>query len=394
MKKVLMIASVASMIDKFNMENIKLLCDLGYQVDVAANFDFGSITSKKRVDEFKQELIDNGITVHNIQVPRKIFDIKGIVNSYRKVKRLSETENYKMVHCHSPIGGVITRLAFRQAHKRGTKVIYTAHGFHFYKGAPLINWLMYFPLEWFCSFFTDVLITINKEDFAVAKRKMKAKKIEYVPGVGIDLTKFGKVTVDKSDMRKELGISEEAILLLSVGELSKRKNQEVIVRVLQLLNDKNIHYLLAGFGKKEEYLKQLAVKLNVIDNVHFLGYRSDISKLCNIAEVFCFPSLQEGLPVALMEAMATGLPVVCSEIRGNTDLIQDGQGGFLCKLDDINKFAEKIDELSRNAELRNKMKCINTEHIKNFSVDNVNKEMNLIYEEILNEKNQCHYPCV
>lgn len=166
------------------------------------------------------------------------------------------------------------------------------------------------------------------------------------------------------------------------------------MRVLQLLNDKNIHYLLAGFGKKEEYLKQLAVKLNVIDNVHFLGYRSDISKLCNIADVFCFPSLQEGLPVALMEAMATGLPVVCSEIRGNTDLIQDGQGGFLCKLDDINKFAEKIDELSRNAELRNKMKCINTEHIKNFSVDNVNKEMNLIYEEILNEKNQCHYPCV
>lgn len=384
MKKVLMLASVASMIDKFNMENIKILRDLGYSVDVAANFDFGSITSQERVDEFKQELVDSGITVHNIQIPRKVFDIKGIVNSYKKVKKLSETENYSMIHCHSPIGGVVARLAFRKARKRGTKVVYTAHGFHFYKGAALLNWLIYFPLEWVCSFFTDVLITINKEDFEFAQRKMKAKKIEYIHGIGIDISRFGTTECDKRAKSDEIGLPEDAIMLLSVGELSKRKNQEIIIRALQQLNNKKLHYVLAGFGEKEEYLKQLAIKSDIADRVHFLGYRSDISDLCNMTDVFCFPSLQEGLPVALMEAMATGLPVVCSEIRGNTDLIREGQGGFLCKPDDINMFAKRIDELSRNVELRSKMKYVNLENIKKFGIDNVNKEMKRVYKDTLN----------
>ena len=391
MKKVLMLASVASMIDKFNMSNIKILNDLGYSVDVAANFDFGSITSQERVDEFKQELIDDGITVYNIRIPRRVFDIKGIIDSYKKVKKLSETENYSMVHCHSPIGGVITRLAFRKARSCGTKVIYTAHGFHFFKGAPILNWLIYFPLEWVCSFFTDVLITINKEDFNFSKKYMKAKKIEYIHGIGVDISKFGGAKCDRNAKRKEIGMPENAIMLLSVGELSKRKNQEIIIRALQRIDSKNVHYVLAGFGEKEEELKRLTNELNIKDRVHFLGYRSDISELCSITDIYCFPSLQEGLPVALMEAMATGLPVVCSKIRGNIDLIKESEGGFLCKPNDINKFTDKIYELCKNIELRNKMKSINLNVVKSFSADNVNKEMQLIYEESLNEKNENQY---
>lgn len=388
MKKVLMLASVASMIDKFNMNNIKILRDLGYTVDIAANFDFGSITSQERVDEFKQELIDSGITVHNIQIPRKIFDIKGIVDSYKKVKQLSETENYSMVHCHSPIGGVVARLAFRKARNNGTKVMYTAHGFHFFKGAPLLNWLIYFPLEWLCSFFTDILITINREDFDFAKKYMKSGKIKYTHGIGVDISSFGGNKCDKNAKRKEIGLPENATMLLSVGELSKRKNQEVIIRALQTINNKNIHYVLVGFGKKEEYLKRLTNEFDLNDSIHFLGYRSDIPELCNISDIFCFPSFQEGLPVALMEAMATGLPVVCSKIRGNIDLIQEGQGGFLCEPKDISMFAEKINELSWDIELREQMKYVNLDVIKSFSIDNVNKEMRLIYEETLNEKNE------
>ena len=379
MKKVLMLASVASMIDKFNMDNIKILRDLGYDVDVAANFDFGSVTSQERVDEFRQELIDSGITVHNIRISRKVFNIKGIINSYRKVKRLSETGNYKIVHCHSPIGGVVARLAFRKARKKETKVIYTAHGFHFFKGAPLLNWLIYFPLEWLCSFFTDVLITINKEDYEFAKKHMRAKQVEYVPGIGIDINKFESIKCDKREKLDEIKLPKDAIILLSVGELSKRKNQEIIIRALQHLNNKNIYYVLVGFGAKEEYLKQLAINLNVADNVRFLGYRSDISELCNIADVFCFPSLQEGLPVALMEAMAAGLPCVVSNIRGNSDLISDNQGGFLVAPDDADGFADKINVVINDSALKTKMGNVNKEKISDFSTEKVEKLMRDIY---------------
>lgn len=356
---------------------------MGYVVDVAANFDFGSITSQERVDKFKQELIDNNITVHNIRIPRKITDIKGIINSYKRVKQLSENENYSLVHCHSPIGGVLTRLAFRKARKKGTKVIYTAHGFHFFKGAPLLNWLIYFPLEWFCSFFTDVLITINKEDYAFAKKKMKAKQVEYVHGVGVDTKKFHSNKYDKNLKRKEFNIPENAIILLSIGELSKRKNQQIIIKAMHTLkNNNNIYYLLVGFGKKEGYLKLLTDEFALKDKVRFLGYRSDIAELCNISDIFCFPSLQEGLPVALMEAMASGLPIVCSEIRGNTDLINNGECGFLCKPKDIKMFAQQIKKLSENPELREEMKETNLKNIKKYDMSNVNREMRTIYEGI------------
>ena len=197
MKKVLMLASVASMIDQFNMDNIRLLQDMDYKVDVVANFDFGSTSTRERVKEFKQELIEESIDVYNVPIPRSIFDIKGVWKSYKFVKELCKKQNYKMIHCHSPIGGVIARLAARKSRKNGTKVIYTAHGFHFFKGAPLKNWLIYFPIEWICSFVTDVLITINSEDYNFAKKYMHAKRIEYIPGVGINTEKISLVDVDR-----------------------------------------------------------------------------------------------------------------------------------------------------------------------------------------------------
>ena len=384
MKKVLMLASVASMIDKFNMNNISILQGMGCSIDVAANFDFGSITSQERVDEFKQELIDSDITVHNIQIPRRIFDIKGIVESYRKVKQLGQVRDYNLVHCHSPIGGVIARLAFRKVRKMGVKVVYTAHGFHFFKGAPWRNWLIYFPAEWFCSFFTDTLITINQEDYTFAKKHMHAKRLEYIHGVGVDIDKYKTIEVDRTQKRKGLGIPENSIAVLSVGELNDNKNHETVLRAIAKLNRNDIVYVICGKGDKKGYIENLAKELGMEKRLILAGFRTDVAEIYKCCDIFAFPSKREGLPVSLMEAMAAGLPVVCSDIRGNTDLIENGKGGFLCKVNDIGAFAQAISLLVNNKDLRSSMGEINLQSIKRFDIPSVVTDTEKIYREIIN----------
>lgn len=382
MKKVLMLASVASMIDKFNMDNIKILEELGYSVDIAANFDFGSITSDERVCEFKQELAERGNKVFNIPIPRKISDIKNIIKSYKMIKGLCSTNKYEAIHCHSPIGGALGRIAARKTRKKnGTKVIYTAHGFHFFKGAPIKNWLLYYPMEKFCAHFTDVLITINKEDLKIAKKKMRAKKIEYVPGIGIDTEKFISTKSYRNVMREQIGIPENKLLLVSVGELSTRKNHEIIIRALNNISD--IYYIIIGKGQKEEYLKKLAQELNLSKRVKLLGYRDNINEIYSACDVLAFPSLQEGLPVALMEAMACGLPVVCSKIRGNTDLI-DENGGVFFDPASVNSCEIALKKII-NMDLPS-MGNYNACKIKKFSKKIVNEYMRKIYSYSLHIK--------
>ena len=222
MKKALMMASVASMIDLFNMDNIEILKDLGYEVEVACNFEYGSITSQDRVDEFKEELIRDNFKVHHLPVPRSVFAIRDIVKSYKMMKKLCDENNYEIVHCHSPIGGIVARLACRKARKKGTKVIYTAHGFHFFKGAPLKNWLVYYTAERITAKFTDSLITINKEDYENAQ-KFNVENTEYVPGIGIDVDKIKNVKIDRSKKRSEFNLSEDDYVLLQQDNYRKEK---------------------------------------------------------------------------------------------------------------------------------------------------------------------------
>ena len=326
MKRALMYASVASMIQQFNMENIRILLDLGYGVDVACNMEYGSTITNEKIAQMKKELEMMGVNVFHIPVPRKVTAIKEILRAYKSTKELIDKRAYSLIHCHSPIGGMICRIANRfSAGYRKTKMIYTAHGFHFYKGAPLKNWMLFYPVERFCARFTDVLITINKEDYALAQRVMKAKNVKYVPGIGINLERFGKAVVDKAEKRKELGIPEDAFLLLSVGEVNGNKNHETAIRAIDNLN---IYYIIAGKGERKEHLQEVIDHLHISDKVHLLGFRSDVGELYKTADAFVFPSFREGLSVALMEAMACGLPVVCSNIRGNTDLINE-EGGEL-----------------------------------------------------------------
>ena len=214
------------------------------------------------------------------------------------------------------------------------KVFYTAHGFHFFKGAPLKNWLIFYPIERICSRWTDVLVTITHEDYQLAQKKMYAKKVIYVPGVGIDTAVFAPSEEDAAinvSKREELGLTMTDIVMLSVGELNKNKNHEIVIRAMAQLGRKDVHYVIAGRGVLNQHLEQLAQELGVSSQLHLLGFRTDVKELFKMADFFAHPSYREGLSVAVMEAMANGLPIICSEIRGNTDLIEDGKGGYLFK---------------------------------------------------------------
>ena len=379
-KKALQLASVASMIDLFNTDNIRILHSLGFVVDVAANFEEGSITSQERVDEYREELKKQGIGVFQVPIPRSISKISNILRSYKIVKDLVEQNHYQIVHCHSPIGGVICRLACRKARKNyGTKVIYTAHGFHFFKGASKTAWMIYYPIEKWCSKYTDVLITINQEDYQNAK-KMRAGKVLYIPGIGVNTEEIRNTIVDRNVIRKEFGFSDTDFVFMSTGQISIRKNHELVIRALSKISDEKVKYLIVGFGEEEERLKRIVMDLQLNERVVFAGYRGDVKELLHAVDAFAFPSLQEGLPVALMEAMAAGLPVVASRIRGNVDLIEDGKGGFLYNSNDIDGFAQGMQRIYTN-DISN-MRNTNINTMKGFDTNIVNMKMTELYSSL------------
>ena len=375
-KRALQLASVASMIDLFNTDNISILLSLGYKVDVATNFEEGSITSQERVNEYREELNKQGIDTFQIPIPRSIKKISKILKSYKLVKGLVEERKYQIVHCHSPIGGVICRLACRNARKKyGTKVIYTAHGFHFFKGSSKTSWIIYYPVEKFCSKYTDILITINNEDYCLAIRKFKSKQVVYVPGIGVHTEEIKNLVVNKDAIRSQFGFSHNDFVFMSTGQISVRKNHELVIRALSKINDEKIKYLIVGFGEEEDRLKKIVNELGLNGRVVFAGYRKDVKEILHAVDAFAFPSLQEGLPVSLMEAMAVGLPIVCSKIRGNIDLIENGKGGWIVDYKNADEFAECMKKVIDNP----KIGALNLETIKKFDIYSINSLMKKIY---------------
>lgn len=376
MKKVLMLATTAAMIEQFNKNNIELLNEMGYIVDVAGNFREGNPISEERLEQFRTWIQERGGTYYDITAVRKPTAWKKNVGAYRQVVKLLYENQYAFVHVHTPIGSIIGRLA---AHKTRTKIIYTAHGFHFFKGAPLKNWLLYYPAEWLCSWWTDILITINQEDYQLARKHMHARRTEYVPGVGIDTKKFGTSGIDRRKKREELGIAEDAVVLISVGELNDNKNHEVMIKAIGFLNrkrnDTKLHYLICGQGDREQYLQKLIEEEKLSEQVKLLGFQTDVHELLLMSDIFAFPSKREGLSVALMEAMAAGLPVICSKIRGNVDLVEDGKGGYLIAGQDIEDYADVILLLSQKKDKAKDMGTWNRQAIKRFDVQEIKKSM-------------------
>ncbi len=351
---------------RFFESYIKSLCADGNKVEVACN---------NSADDLPEYCADSIIHTHNLSCSRSPLNF-GNVKAISEIKKIVESGNYDIVHCHTPIAAFCTRLACRKARKNGTRVFYTAHGFHFYKGAPLKNWLLFYTAEKLCARLTDVLITINQEDYKLAQRKLKANRVVYVPGVGIDLEKFGTISVDRQEKRTELGIPEGARLLLSVGELNENKNHETVIRAIADI--KNAYYVVAGNGSKKETLLSAVEELGLSDRVKLLGRREDIAELCKAADVFVFPSFREGLSVALMEAMACGLPCAVSKIRGNTDLI-DTNGGKLFDPHSVEGCKNALKELL-SGDLQ-KAGEYNAEKVKRFSLKSVNEKMKGLYDD-------------
>lgn len=373
--RTLIVTSVASMIDQFNMNNIRILQELGCDVDVACNFESPGSITKEKCDSLKNKLSTLNVRYFQIDFSRSVFSFFKHLKSLNQLKKIISDNDYCMVHCHSPIGGMLTRIACKEKRKHGLKVIYTAHGFHFYKGAPLKNWLIFYPIEKKCSKWTDVLITINNEDYELARKKMKPKQVEYVQGVGVDVAKFSNAVVDVNKMKMELGIPLNAKIVLSVGELNKNKNHQIIIRALNLLKTSEIYYVIAGIGNEKSRLEELANNLNV--KLKLLGFRKDVDELYKIANVYALPSLREGLNVSLMEAISSGCPVVASKIRGNVDLVKKDDG-FLCNPKSSFEYANAI-----KASIEEDRKK-SSSSAYGFSKDNVERKIKEIYLKLLN----------
>ena len=366
--KILYITTVGSTMGFF-YEHFRMLIENGCEIELACG----------NAKPIRENVATLGLPTHTISFSRTPFS-KDNLKAYKQLKAVIEKGNYDIVHCHTPNASAITRLVCRKFRKKnGLKVFYTAHGFHFYKGAPLKNWLFYYPVEKFCSYFTDKLITINQEDFALAKKKMRAKDVLYVPGVGVDLSKFENVQVDRMAKRKEIGVPEDAFLLISVGELSVRKNHKVVIDALAQMECKNIYYAIAGEGILLDELKDRAKTNGVFDKVFFLGYRKDITELYKAADLCCLPSIHEGLPVAVMEAMACGLPCVVSKIRGNVDLI-DTDGGFISEFDNVKGFADAIAIMNSKSDLRKSMGEYNNQRSHMYDINIIVQKMKEVYE--------------
>lgn len=372
-KKVLFVATVVKThIMQFHIPYLRMFQEMGWETAVAARNDYENPADCQ---------IPHCDTFYNIpfeRTPWKSANIK----TYFMLKRIIREGSFDLIHCHTPVGALIARLAALGARNKGTKVIYTAHGFHFFQGAPMVNWLFFYPVEWALSAVTDVLITINKEDYALATKRMRAKRIEYVPGVGINTEKFQKGREDGQDKRRELGFREEDFLILTVAEMTRNKNHITILRALSELRETtefaHMHYLICGRGEVRGELESQASELGIADHVHFLGYRTDAPELYRCSDLFAFMPFREGLSVALMEAMSCALPVVCSRIRGNTDLIDDGVSGVFAE-NTPRAVADAILALYRDPERRAALGRGAAEKVMQFDEQNVHKRMKEIY---------------
>ena len=288
MKKIL-ITCTDLMVIQFLVPHVKYLTEQGYHVEIACSVVGG------RINDVRAALEGIAKAIHTLRLERSPVSPNNL-RGYGDMKRLLEKNHYDIIWTNEPVMGVVTRLAARKQRRQGTKVVYMCHGFHFYKGASLLNWLLYYPVERFMSRFCDMIVTINHEDEARA-RTLHCPRVGYIHGIGVNTERLHKRD-ERSDIRSELGLTAEDFVVLSVGKLNTNKNQQVIIRAIAQLADPDIHYVLCGRGDQLDHLTGLAQECGIADDVHFLGYRRDVVDICAQADVFAFPARREGLGLA------------------------------------------------------------------------------------------------
>lgn len=370
MKKVLLVATVQSHIAQFHRPLIRVLKEQGYEIHVAA---------RNNLNE-KNGLSIRGVdTIFDVPFHRSPFHPRNI-KAYMKLAKIINSGAYDMISCNTPVGGILTRIAARKTRKKGTRVIYTAHGFHFYKGASKKNWLLYYPLEKIMARMTDTLITISEEDYALAKCRF-ATDVQHIHGVGVDTMKFTDVAHERIQAAKEEFATKDRFVVLCVGELNANKNQSTVIRAFRKVADKypQVLLLLAGNGPKENDLCALIEELQLQDNVKMIGYRTDLEVFTNLCDVVVSFSFREGLGMNLLEAMLCGKPAVASHNRGHDELISDGENGFLISATDCDALAEKLETLIADKELYAAMAARNRVAHTEYYASSVERELEEIY---------------
>lgn len=368
-KKVLFVANHMGF-SKFNAPYMSWFKQQGWAVDNASpGIEVGDIDHQ-----------------YDINISRSPFSISNI-KAYKQLKKIIDTQKYDIIHVHTPMGAVLGRLAAIYARNKGTKVIYTAHGFHFFKGAPIINWLLYYPVEKLLARWTDVLVTINEEDYRQAiKHKLSSGNIYQINGVGINLDRFHPVSdEEKKRLRTKLGLNNDDFVGLYIAQFIARKNHVFIINslkdILQIIP--NFKIVFAGNGETFEYCKNLATELGVSYATRFLGGRSDIPELCGMADIHISSSIQEGQGIGNIEAMACGCPLVISNIRGHKDVCANGVNGFLFDLNNPNQMIEYICILASDKSLFNVISNNNKNDVKKFSVKSSVEAMSTIYKLLM-----------
>ncbi len=366
-KKVLFCATVDYHFEAFHLPYLKWFKDKGWEVHVAAKGDLDLLYVDKKF---------------NLPIERTPFSLSNF-KAFKELKRIIDNNQYQIIHCHTPMGGVLARLAAQRARKSGTKVIYTAHGFHFCKGSPLLNWIVYYPIERWLARYTDCLITINEEDYCIAtKRKFRAGRIAHVHGVGVDSVKYKPISqAERNNLRRKHGYTMENFILFYAAELNKNKNQHFLIKVIANLKKDipHIKLLLAGSGPLLEKYRMYAYEEDVQDEVVFLGYRTDIDELLKISDVAVASSWREGLPVNILEAMASGLPLVTSSNRGHRELVTNGVNGYVVPGNDDAIFSKRIYEIYRSTKLRMTMGKASIKSVVPYELNWVVEEMSKVY---------------
>ena len=367
MKKILFVASVTSHILQFHIPYLKYFYEHGYEVHVAS---------------FGRQEIPYAMKHFNVPFERSPLSLRNI-KAYRELKRIIDEEKYDIIECNTPTASVLTRLAAKKARENGTRVIYIAHGFHFFKGAPLKNWTFYYPVEKFLSKRTDDLITINEEDYEFAKKKLKAKNIHHIHGIGINQSLFQTSISEeeKNELRNEFQLTEKSFVLFFAGELNKNKNQIAIINALKEISADcpNMMLLFAGVGPLEAFLKKKVKEYHLEDRVKFLGYRTDVLKILQITDLYISMSRREGLPINILEAKMMGVPLIVSDARGQRELVQDHSNGFVVPFDDLPLLARYMKMIYENPKLPNEMTARSKNGIEKYYLENVEKEMKEIY---------------
>lgn len=377
MKKALIVATVGGFLSQFEMNDVKILQEKGYEVHYAANLK----NNMYRID--CEELQQNHVFLHDIHIEKNPLKLHKHWKVCGQLKKLIEDLQVDLLHCHTPTGGVVARVAAYFS-KRDVYVIYTAHGFHFYKGASIQNWI-YYPIEKILARITDCLVTINKEDFQRAKR-FQYKKNGYaiqIPGVGINTKRFYPRPEMRDEMRNELKIPKEGLHMVSIGEINRNKNLEVTIKALEILKNPNIYYTIFGRGKSVEYIKSLIEKSEMKEHIRYLGYCNEPERVLQSADVFLFPSIREGLGMAALEALSSGIPVISLDNRGTREYMKNGINGFVCSCNSEEEFAKKIEEIYRiykDGILKEKFNDICIKNVKKFELYETEKIMREVYE--------------